>query len=363
MSKTEYKAEDFMLDPEFRHWVFTPDEESKIYWEDFLLKNPEKYEAIQQARKLLLNLSRDVVQVEESRIDETWENIAKSMMDISDDRIGGKIVPLSSGSTIERLSYLSREAKYHSRQLHRIAGILVVAFLFGLLFSLTHQNEVIIKEVLLVYEEHEAPPGVKSNLTLQDGTKIILNSGSRLKYLKNFELERREVFLIGEAYFDVAKDSLRPFSVRTGPVVTTAIGTSFNISAYGNERNDISLISGKVKVKIAIDTTHHVDLLPGETLEVEVLKNTHKVVGFESDRVLGWTKKTILFDRTPLERAIRVLENWYGVEIQVKNQPDNGVLLSGKFVDQTLKGVLEGLSFSTRFDFRIENDQVMINFN
>ncbi len=365
MSKTEYTVEDFMLDPEFRTWVLSPDEEAKAHWEAFLEEHPEKYKEVELARRALLNLSRNVSEVSEQRIEQTWSAINKGIDDLDEEKVDRRVVPLSAESTLKRLADRPYKRSYSPNlQFYRVAAILAIAFSLGLLFSLTHQEAKLApKEIPLVYEQHEAPPGVKSNLTLQDGSKVILNSGSTLRYVKNFETDRRELFLTGEAYFEVAKDSLRPFTVKTGPVSTTAIGTSFNISAYQNESHDVSLLTGRVNVTMEFEQPYHIDLQPGEALNVEVGKGTHKKHRFSEEKVLAWTKKTILFEQTPMEEAIRVLENWYGVKIEVLNQPGRGVLLSGKFVDQTLKGVLEGLSYSARFDFQVDKDRVTLRFD
>ncbi|MFC4870852.1 FecR family protein [Negadavirga shengliensis] len=363
MSKSEYTVEDFILDPEFQSWVLSPDEEAKAYWEGFLEKNPDKYKEVELARKTLLNLSRDVAEVSEKRIEDTWSHISKAISDRGKKSAERRVVPLSSESTIRRYAKASRSSYQRDHQFYRIAAILILAFILGLLFNLTQQHHEEFKEVIVEYEEHVAPPGVKSNLTLQDGSKVILNSGSKLRYVRNFESDKRELYLVGEAYFEVAKDSLRPFIVRTGPIATTALGTSFNITAYENESHDIALLSGKVKVVLDFEEKQQVELNPGEALQVEVEKRIHKKHDFQEEKVLAWTRKTILFDQTPMEEAIRVLENWYGVKIEVLNKPDRGVLLSGRFVDQTLKRVLEGLSYSTRFDFQIAKDQVTLKFD
>jgi len=365
MSKTEYTVEDFMLDPEFRSWVLSPDEETKAYWETFLEKNPEKYADMELARKTLLNLSRNVSEISENRIEDIWSTINKVINDPREEKAEKRIIAISSESTLRRFDHRQPRVYYQSgHQFYRVAGILVLAFALGILFNLTHQNpgqESV--AVPLVYEQHAVPPGVKSNLTLQDGSKVILNSGSTLRYVKNFETDRRELFLKGEAYFEVAKDSLRPFIVHTGPVSTTALGTSFNITAYDKEPLGVALLTGRVNAVLDFGETHQVDLYPGEGLNVKVENGSHRKHRILEGNVLAWTRKTILFEKTPMEEAIRVLENWYGVKIEIRNRPDRGVLLSGKFVDQTLEGVLEGLSYSARFDFHVNKDRVTLKFD
>lgn len=80
------------------------------------------------------------------------------------------------------------------------------------------------------------------------------------------------------------------------------------------------------------------------------------------EKSIAWTQKTIVFEKTKLEEAIRVLENWYGVNFYFQNTPNKSLTLSGKFQDETLRNVLEGLSYSARFDFDIKKDKVEIRF-
>lgn len=354
-----------MLDPEFRKWVLSPDEEAKAYWEAFLEKNPDKYVRMELARKTLLNLSRDVGEISDDRVEDIWTNINKVINQPSEEKAERRVVALSSESTLKRFAYGQPRVNYRSNyQFYRVAAILVMAVALSVLFNLTFQHpEVEPIAVPLVYEEHAVPPGVKSNLTLQDGSRVILNSGSTLRYVKNFEKDRRELFLVGEAFFEVAKDSLRPFIVKTGQVTTTALGTSFNITAYEGEPLDVALLTGRVNVLLDFEEIREVNLYPGEGLNIKVDKGIHSMERVQEEKVLAWTKKTILFDQTPIREAIRVLENWYGVKIEIRNRPEKGVLLSGKFVDQTLEGVLEGLSYSARFEFQVNRDRVTIRFD
>ena len=105
-----------------------------------------------------------------------------------------------------------------------------------------------------------------------------------------------------------------------------------------------------------------VTLVPGEALKIDTEKGKLVKTKFHQDLVIGWTKKWIFFNETPLLEAIRVLENWYGVQIQLTRQPKEQVMLSGKFQDETLENVLEGLKFSARFDFKIDKQNVKIIF-
>lgn len=362
MSKVDYTVEDFVLDPEFRKWVLTSDEAAKIYWERYLKNNPSKYKEIKLATKLVLNISRESHPIDAQRIESTWENINKAVEKVSADDVARRIVPLHSFGSLKKYGTSYRPySGYH--QLYRIAGIFAIAFTLAILANIMlSPKQQATAEAPVVFEEHYAPPGVKSFLTLQDGSKVILNSGSSLRYRQNFEKKQRQLELDGEAYFEVAKDSLRPFKVTTGAVTTTALGTSFNIKAYENEGWSIALLTGKVEVDMKMDQPEKVSLIPGEALNIDLQTQHFQRQGFNEEAIMAWTKKTIIFDHTPISEIIRVLENWYGVQIELKNRPNSGLIISGVFRDQTLENVLEGLSYSGRFQYEIDKNQVSLTF-
>lgn len=214
----------------------------------------------------------------------------------------------------------------------------------------------------LVYEEHHAPRGVKSYLTLSDGSAVILNSGSSIKYVKGFDKIKREIILEGEAYFDVFKDTSRPFIVIKDDVTIKALGTAFNVQAYGGENLNISLVSGKVAIDLPKGMQSRVILEKGESLHFTPLSGTWSKGHFDEDEVLGWTKKIIVFNKTPVAEAIRVLENWFSIDFQFENKPSTGLLISGRFENETLENVLHGLSYTTQLQFEIKNDVVNIKF-
>lgn len=363
MCKRDYKTEDFVLDPEFQKWVLSPDTPTKSYWEGYINQNPGKQKDMMLARKLVLNISRRTREVEEDRVEKTWNNIDQALDKMQLKDRDKHVIPLDSYSTLRYIESRTPIDYNRSMQFYRLVGILVFAFSLSFLInSFFPQPVPKIVEIPVVYEEHFAPPGVKSNLTLQDGSKVILNSGSSLTYIKNFESHQRVLELRGEAFFEVAKDESRPFMVKTGPVTTTALGTSFNIKAYESESIDITLLTGLVAIDHESISSKTVNLKKGEGLRIDLDDDGMKKVAFNGDKVLAWTKKTIVFDQTPMPEIKRVLENWYGVKITFSNLPKKDLELSGRFHDQTLKNVLEGLSYSARFEFNIEKDQVTLVF-
>ena len=166
----------------------------------------------------------------------------------------------------------------------------------------------------------------------------------------------------GEAFFNVVKDSLRPFTVVTREIKTIALGTSFNIKSYAQGALDISLLTGKVAVESSLEKMPYLTLTPGEAVNIDISSYQFVKGQFDEDLVAGWTKKLLVFQKTPLREAVRTLENWYGVTIEIHNQPRREVLFSGKFDNETLEIVLEGLSYAAKFHYEIYKDEVKIKF-
>jgi transmembrane sensor len=362
MCKSDYTVEDFVLDPDFKQWVLNPDAETKIYWEEYLKRNPSKNQEILLARKILLNLSRNIDFVSEARIKDAWSIIDRATDSIDKSELEAGVIPITTQSTLNKyISLPSTYSKYS--QMLRVAAILAIAFLLAFTAEfITRQEKELLAEIPLEYENYIAPAGVKSQLTLWDGTKVILNSGSSIKYIKNFEPNQREIELIGEAFFDVTKDPTRPFIVKTKHLSTRVLGTSFNVKAFEDEDLVVSLLTGKVEIIVNSDTPETVSLMPGEAISYKPEGQKLKKGGFDSRKILAWTQKIIVFDQTPMGEIKRVLENWYGVKIQFINQPSRDLEITARFNDQSLKDVLEGLSYSARFEFEIQEEKVVIKF-
>lgn len=358
MDISKYTAQDFVLDPSFRKWVVNPDAETKIRWEKLLMKNPHQYKEAELAREIIMNLSIKNYVLEDNEIIGVWENIRQNLEIDTIHTSDYKVVPLNSRSTLGK--------KLNKPFIHldiwwRVAGIVILGLMFIYFFGPGDIEEDVITSEPISYIERITPPGVKSNLILSDGSKIILNSNSKLKFQKQFDPKKREVFLEGEAFFDVAKDTLRPFSVNVGQFNAVVLGTSFNIKAYNNSKMDIALVSGEVLIKNKEIESSPVFLVPGQM--AQITNGKLQVTNFDSEMILSWTMKLILFEETPMDEAIFLLENWYGVKIDISNRPKSRVTFSGKFQDETLKNVLLGLSYVAGFKFSIHQNQVEIKFD
>lgn len=203
--------------------------------------------------------------------------------------------------------------------------------------------------------------GEKNTVTLDDGTVVNLNADSRIWYSQDFAKEgKREVFLEGEAFFEVVRDTLHPFRIHTGNIETTVLGTSFNINAYHPEEGvTVSVVTGKVEVRQLERGISPVYLVPDEQVEYSVNESTLRKSLFDHQKVLSWKEGTLYFKNASFEEVITTLERWYGVDIEVKRQDiEDG--FSGAYTNRSLKSVLNGIGFVQHFNYEIQGNKVII---
>ncbi len=225
-----------------------------------------------------------------------------------------------------------------------------------------------------------------SRIKLPDGTRVWLNSGSRLTYDPRFKNGLREVTLSGEALFDVVKDPDRPFIVNTPSLKLRVLGTVFNVRSYANDRTaEASLISGKVKITLPQSSGREIILNPSEKLTVangKIINGLQKKITDESsgDNIpiialsyvhqnpedslpaeALWTENKLVFDGETFEDIGRKLERRYDVFVQIKKSEDfKRLRFSGKFKDESLSEIMKALQETYNFSFKIYEKQVII---
>ena len=184
------------------------------------------------------------------------------------------------------------------------------------------------KEV--IYNKLMIPKGGEFQLELEDGTKVWLNAASNLRYPVAFSRDVREVYLEGEAYFEVKQEENRPFVVHFDNQKVTVLGTSFGISCYPNEKNTYTtLVSGKVKVDV-VDRKLTYLLEPGmqvayDKVEGLVTKKQVNVAEF-----IVWKDGKYLFVQKRLDEILTTLSRWYDFEVFYQNESAKEVLFSGE---------------------------------
>jgi len=368
MKYLRYSVEDFVLDKSFRKWVLDPDPATRNYWSQWLKDHPEKAPIVSQAIALLHQIPEEHHRLNEHElqklsqgIEEGIDNWERQKENSSDD----SIIPISAYASSKNNLKHTNSTFRKIKSVHiKIAACFI--FLLGMGY-LMYQEGTLFTDEPITYQQitKETQKGQKLNLSLPDGTKVMLNADSRITYNQAFGRTSREVQLEGEAFFDVVKDSLRPFSVHHTGFVTTALGTSFNISSYKNtDYIAIALASGKVQViqKNAPKDSIYV-LEPGEQLSYHEKQDSVSLNAFNPKAVLAWKEGIIYLSHADEQRVISTLERWYGLNFKVLGESKSKWNVSAKFDNQSLKSVLKSLSYTMDFSYSIQEDTVKITYN
>ena len=223
-------------------------------------------------------------------------------------------------------------------------------------FEATQVAQVISMETNEGIHTLKIPRGMNKQLTLTDGTQVWLNAESTLEYPETFEGKpNREVYLKGEAYFEVTKNASQPFRVKTDALETLVLGTSFNVRAYSKEDTQVTLVEGSVKV--SDKHQNELRLQPGEHTDQKL--NKTKVE--KADDYHSWAEGMFYFDNTELVEIMRELGRWYNINIVFTNKE---IMYERLHFQANRKGTLEDalelLNTMQKVNARIEKDKVVI---
>lgn len=349
--KTYHQIEEFLEDKSFKDWVLQNDPIQHAYWKNWPVENPDKAEMLSQAKTILLELDSPGSRWEGKRQELLFVKIKEQIN--SESR--NFPVPIYS-------SYRSTAEKWTRAAI--VTFLLLASFVAFLTLNISEQGD--IKPVTLSEKKEEwitksNPRGQKSTIHLPDGSSLVLNSESEIRFKGSFGKDQRDIFLKGESFFDVAPDSLLPFRVFSGELVTIALGTSFNINSYIKGKDRVQLATGMVKVFREKEDKQPIYLSPGEEVRLAADSGISKNK-FDLDKAFLWKDGVLSFERIPFSEAISTLERWYGVEIEIKSKPFQEKMISGEFKDTYLGDVLESLGYAYGFDYMIDNKEVVINF-
>lgn len=184
----------------------------------------------------------------------------------------------------------------------------------------------------------------KQFIRLPDGSTALLNEGSELRYASSFGRQNRAVTLSGEAFFDVRHDTSLPFTVLTGKITTTVLGTAFNVRAYpGQEEIKVTVTRGRVEVK---DDQRTLGIItPDQQIAVQTTTNDFVQKTVNADEENAWQSQYLILDDVSLEEAVKTIGNRYKVRITLANEQLKACRISATFLEgETLDQVLTVVS-------------------
>jgi ferric-dicitrate binding protein FerR (iron transport regulator) len=203
------------------------------------------------------------------------------------------------------------------------------------------------------------PKGIQEQITLEDGSKIVLNAASKVRYPEHFSGKQRDIFLEeGEAWFDAAPGAENSFTVHAGNVTTVALGTTFNVRAYTHEQQiTVALLTGKVKVTTA--SQPFVILQPSEQARYDLRSLQLVKTIFDADEVTGWQKGYLIFKDASYEQVRIGIENRYGVTI-INQSDKSDWTYTGNFRQETLANVIETICLTESLSYTIGKDTILL---
>lgn len=243
----------------------------------------------------------------------------------------------------------------------RYAAVLAVIFLgLGTYGILQFKKTPVVEQIAM--REIQNPRGQRSRVVLPDSSAVYLGAGSRITFPEQFEAGSREIELEGEAFFEVTKDSKKPFIVHTGKVQTRVLGTSFKIDAFKNRPLTVAVATGKVRVDEYINETGKslAILNPGQKVTYD--QGLIKTGNAEIDEISGWKAARLVFHNQSLKEITTELERWYNVEISFddkgKAKEKISVVLQA---DVPLNKIMKILAATGHFKYHITSRNVSIN--
>ena len=206
-------------------------------------------------------------------------------------------------------------------------------------------------------------PGMRSQLTLPDGTIVHLNAGSTLVYPLHFDKKERCVQLSGEAYFKVAGNTSQPFSVSVvgNKLNIKVTGTAFNCQAYDKDSlAQVTLIEGSVDLRIQ-GKNGNIHLSPSEMITYNMLTDQVFLRKTNTLQVIAWMDGHLIFKDTPMTEVLRKLSHFYSVDFDIEDEVIRGYRFTGTFENRPLFQILDYIRISSKIDHEMlypENQEI-----
>ncbi|MDD2381079.1 MAG: FecR domain-containing protein [Mariniphaga sp.] len=393
-----YKLEQLLDEKSFVEWVLHKQKNRE--WEKFIEENPDFRNKVNQARKIILLLRDKYETLDEKSVMELWKKISYFEKQQSEKRRkltihrwvsrAAVLLLLVSLGTFGYFYFTDQDAGYQFKTSSETTGdearmVLSTGEEIALkkdnstialndsanqvivndsIFDLAQKSEAGNEE--FVMNEVIIPYGKKSELLLADGTKVWVNAGSRLAFPSKFTKSTREVYLEGEACFEVTRNDNQPFIVKTGNINVKVLGTHFNISAYPTDETiETILLKGSVAVERPGSLgrrKNEIILKPNQ--KASFVKGEEKLsVSEESDAdfYIAWTYGWLKYNKESLLSVLRKVERYYNISIQLPSNYPGDDLITGKLdLKESLEEVMLALADASGFEYRIIEGKVII---
>jgi len=383
----DYKIEDFIHDERFVNWVLKPDQDGDIFFINLQQKYPNLRSEIVNAAYLVKAVQPVEPEISSDKLSQIWENANKkqsagtrrvfiSLLKYAavfifllgagglyyfinnSDQIMPKVVDVKSDER-GQIILSDGSIRYFDTE-----ETVIKQLKTG---DLTINDDTLARDEEKYANQNSTlnhiiiPYGMQSEVMLQDGSHIYLNSGSKLSYPAKFIKNEREVYLSGEAFINVKEDKQRPFYVYTDDVKIRVLGTSFNVSSYSNDKTtQIVLLEGKVRIRKNNFLSKGLDIKPGERCVYTKVNSAFTTDKVDVRLYSSWIHGYLIFNKAPLEEVTKKLERFYNQKIMVSKELHN-ITFSGKLdLNEEIENALEYISFASSLKIDKEKECLIL---
>ncbi len=309
-------------------------------------------------------LHKAISYFEDTRQNDTIENLLAEMWGKNQFGIPGEYESKNIPAILKRIHEKIEPELHEIRKqkirklfinISRVAAVLVIGMIMGILVN------TIKKEDSIVYTSM-TPKGSISQMILPDNTMVYLNSDTELKFSYNSSKRRREVFLEGEAWFQVNENRKKPFMVRTACYDIVVTGTEFNVKAYKDEKEVVTTLEkGSVVIfseKLSTKTSRM--LVPGEQLIFNKEKQTFTTHRVRTGYYTSWKENKLIFINMNLGELIRLLERRYDVDIEVSDKSLLNYHYDGTIKNESILEIMDLIKITLPIDYKIVGQKILI---
>ena len=236
---------------------------------------------------------------------------------------------------------------------YRIAAVLVLGLLLS--FSLIYISRTVGMERVVAENE-------PVEVILEDGTEVVVNRNSSLRYSKKADQKERKVYLSGEAWFDVARDTTMPFVIDAGAALVEVLGTSFNVNAYkDNPTVEITVESGLVAMSAKEDQKDLIVMKAGSGGSYNKNQKELKLIPTSDPNSISWKSRELFFDASTLREVAALVNSVYDTHIVIMNEELASCPITVTFRDQTLESILKVLELTLDLQLTREGDEIRLD--
>jgi len=363
---SQFKNENLLDIPSFRAWVYYGVNDP--LWQEWITQNPDRLSDLETARNILLSIRGEVDNLSINEVKEKVQDILHSS------QIENKIKQSVTFKKDVNILWLKHKWNF-------AASIFLLIGLGWFMFSLTnnpnksyllsdfskHQMQINLEEVVNTSDEVKL-------VNLPDGSSVLLMKDSKIRFPKKFKIDKRETYLLGEAFFQVQKNPVNPFYVYAGEIVTKVLGTSFGIKAYDHDEN-ISVIVKSGKVSVYAQNTQLSQSYRAKTSQaITLIQNQQAIISREDLKIKLYTDKrlefnnpmgdqTFEFKRTPISEVFDIIEKRYNVSITYDSNILKNCTITANLGDEPLMEKLNMICTVIEATYEVINEKIIINAN